>query len=99
MAVEQWLAVFSNMDGETGVLVAVAFAVPWHWATRHPLPICFFGVAQGLGYLFCLHCFIPMSKPFGLVVYLAMAYKQGSIRIQGIAYQAPVPLALLSRCP
>ena len=55
VTVEQRLAFVIDVYAETWILVAIAFAVTWYWTAGYPLPICFFRVAELLGYLFCLH--------------------------------------------
>jgi hypothetical protein len=55
MAVKQGFATVVYVYAETWILVAVAFAVTWYWATCYPLAVGSFRVAQALGYLFCLH--------------------------------------------
>ena len=58
MTVEQDLALVIYVYGEGWILVAIAFAVTRYRATCYPLAVGSLGVAQALGYLFCLHLVI-----------------------------------------
>ena len=68
MTVEERLAIVIDVDGERWILVAIAFAVTRYRARCHPLAVSFLGVAQALGYLFCLHLaaiFLEEKKAWG----------------------------------